>query len=150
MSANAPEVEIIDDQDHQTTVKIVGYFTAGTTSNTKLQANTFRGANTSINPCIISLVNFAYTTSMANGTVALEWVGSSNVRIVSAGHNNDGELKKYIPNSAAAPTGDVSIRIDNAMPNDSFTIIATFAKELQGLSSTHAGAGAWANTQAQY
>jgi hypothetical protein len=151
MAANSPEIAILDDQDHQVVVKIVGYFTAATTSNTILQANTFKGANTSISPCLLSLVNFLYTTSMANGTVSLEWVGSSNVRAVSAGHFNDGEINKYIPNNATTPTGDLSIRIDNASPNDSFTIVATLLKEFQGTYwSGNKGAGAWANTQIGY
>ena len=153
MAVNVPEVVVIDDNDHQTVLKIVGFFNAATSSNTKIQANTFKGANTSITPCLVGVVNILYSTSFSNGSIALEYVSTvnTNTRIAQVGRCNDGELNKYVPNNANTPSGDMNINIANAGANDSFTMYVTCLKEMQGAYwAFNAGAGAWANTQVGY
>lgn len=149
MSANTPEIQILKDNDKEATIKVVGWFLGGlTTSNTPFVANTLFGANTAAGrQCISSITNMLYSTSIANGRVSLEFVGSTNAKAYTFGHFNDGEMQKYIPNNAPAPTGDYSINVENAQGNDSFTMIFTIAKENMGIPGNAAayGANSWAN-----
>jgi uncharacterized membrane protein len=168
---NAPQVQIIDDQDHQTVVKITGCYTAACTANTLVvQSNTLFGANTSL-PCILAVNSWEYSSSLANGFISFEWVsnGNTNTTIMTCGRFNDGTIARYIPNNANTPTGDVNMWTANAQPGDSFSITISFLKQYQGqtltfptvtgnvqtyignvASITNYGAGAWANAQAQY
>ena len=150
MSVNNPEVVVLDDNANQAQIKVIGYFNALTSSNTKIQANSLFGANTAVgqNP-ILSITNALYSTSLqgANGRVSVDFVGSTNVKALQYGRYNDGEMQKYILNNAVAPSGDLSINVEQAGPNDSFTLILTVLKENGGIigNAIHWGAGAWAN-----
>lgn len=168
---NAPQVQIIDDQDHQIVVKITGYYTAACTANTLVvQANTLFGANASL-PCILGVNSWEYSSSLANGFISFEWVsnGNTNTTIMTCGRFNDGAIARYIPNNANTPTGDVNMWTANAQAGDSFSITISFLKEYDGQTlrmplvsgnvNTYLGnanvisaygAGAWANAQAAY
>lgn len=151
MAANTPEIQILKDNDKEATIKVVGWFLGGlTTSNTPIVANTLLGANTAATvKCISSITNMLYSTSMANGRVSLEFVGTSggNTKALTYGHFNDGETNKYIINNAVAPSGDFNINVENAGGNDSFTLIFTINKENQGIpgNAQQWGSGGWAN-----
>ena len=162
MLYNTPQVQIIDDQDHQTVVKITGYYNAACTTNTLVvQSNTLFGANTS-RPCILAVNSWEYSTSLSNGFIALEWVSTvnQNTTIMTAGRFNDGAIARYIPNNANTPTGDVNLVTANAQPGDSFSLTVSFMKVFEGskgannylgaVSNAGYGTGAWANTQAGY
>lgn len=152
MPVNVPEVVTIFEDDKTAVVKVIGWFNALTSVNTKIQSNTFIGANTSagIN-CIMSISNFLYSTSFGggNGKVSVEFVSTVNVntRSLIVGRFNDGEIQKYVTNSANTPTGDLNINTELAGSNDSFTIVLTLTKENMGIPGNAAryGAGAWAN-----
>lgn len=171
MLFNTPQVQIIDDQDHQAVVKITGYYNTATSANTLVvAANTLFGGNTSL-PCILAVNSWEYSSSLANGFIALEWVSTTNqnTTIMTCGRFNDGAIARYIPNNANTPTGDVNLVTANAQPGDSFSLTVSFLKQLQGQTLTtpnvagnvqnylgnvtpvvNYGAGAWANTQAGY
>jgi len=148
MSANNPEFQVINDEDKRATVKVVGYFTSACSAAFPFAANTLFGANASMN-CLSSITNILYSTSLANGRVSLEFVSTinANVKALTFGHFNDGEMQKYIINNANTPTGDYSINVENAIANDSFTLIFSIAKEQGGIpgNAQHYGANAWAN-----
>ena len=164
MLYNTPQTQILDDQDHQTVVKITGYYNAATNANTLVvQANSLFGANASL-PCILGLNSIEYSTSINNGFVALEWVSTANqnTTITSAGRFNDGAFARYIPNNANTPTGDENLVTQGLAPGDSYTLIVSFLKEYQGqnlrnnnylgpvANTVNYGAGAWANAVAAY
>ena len=154
MAANAPEVYIIDDTDKHTVVKVIGYYTQATAQNTLIvQANTLRGACTT-KPCILSIAAVDYSASLANGLVAIEFIGSANVAGYVFGRANDGNFIRYIPNCAGAPTGDINLRQQGFSGNDCFDLVITFVKEYQGTywnaASGMLGSGAWANAQYGY
>ena len=168
MLLNVPQVQIIDDNDHQTVVKITGMYTAACTANTVvIKSNTLYGANTSL-PCLLAVNSWEYSTSLANGFIALEWVSTfnANTTIMTSGRCNDGGVSRFIPNNANTPTGDINLVTANAQPGDSFTLTVSFLKMLSGyqLVSGNAnnylgaivantfgyGSGAWANTQVGY
>jgi hypothetical protein len=168
MLLNVPQVQLIDDNDHQSVVKITGVFSTATSSNTVVvQANTLYGANSS-RPCILAVNSWEYSASFANGAIVLEWVSTANqnTTIMTAGRANDGAIARYIPNNANTPTGDVNLAILGAAPGDTFSLTVSFMKCLQGqqptlpasnsnnylgtIINTNIGSGAWANTQVGY
>jgi hypothetical protein len=164
MLLNAPQVQIIDDNDHQTVVKITGVFSAATSSNTVVvQANTLYGANASL-PCILTVNCWEYSSSLSNGSIVLEWVSTANqnTTILTAGRANDGGFARIIENNANTPTGDVNLAILGAAGGDSFSLTVSFLKKFQGQtqkgsnylgavpSVVNFGANAWANTQVGY
>ncbi len=154
MSANVPEVFVLDDTDHQSVIKITGYYTAAcTTNNTIVTANTLKGANTSL-PCILSITALEYTSSIANGHVDVEFVSTvnANSKAITVGRANDGQWNRYIPNSANTASGDINLNQIGLSSGDSFTLIITCLKEFRGVywDNTGRGSGAWANTQIGY
>ena len=154
MAVNIPEVFIIDDTDKQTVVKVTGFYNTATTQNTKIiTANTLYGANAS-RPCILSLGAMEYSSSIANGFVSLQFIGNgSNSNALIAGRANDGAWNRYIPNSGAfPPTGDINLFQSGLAGGDTFNMVLTFVKELQGTvwTGNNYGSGAWANTQYGY
>jgi hypothetical protein len=170
MLANQPQVQIIDDTDHQTVVKITGYYNSATSSNTLVvQANTLYGANPNV-PCILSVNSWEYSSSLANGFIVLEWVSlvNDNTTIMTTGRFNDGAVVRYARNNANTPTGDINLNTANAQPGDSFTITLSLVKEYQGQVLTvlagntynyegnvtsnniNYGVGAWARAQTGY
>jgi hypothetical protein len=168
MLLNVPQVQLIDDNDHQAVVKITGFFNAATSTNgVVVQANTLYGANASL-PCILAVNAWEYSTSLSNGSIALEWVSTANqnTTIMSAGRFNDGAITRFIPNNANTPTGDVNLVTANAQPGDSYSLTVSFMKCFMGqnstlpasnannylgvITNTNIGVGAWANTQKGY
>ena len=162
MLFNTPQVQIIDDQDHQAVVKITGYYNTGVNANNLVvQANTLFGANNS-RACILSVNSWEYSSSLSNGFITLEWVSTANqnTTIFSVGRFNDGAIARYVPNNANTPTGDINLVTANAQPGDCFSIVLSLMKEFNGnkiannylgvVTTGANGAGAWANTQAGY
>jgi len=176
MIFNAPMIQILNDDDHQTIVLVSAYYNEALNANAVVvQANTCYGGNTSL-PCIMGVNCIEYSTSIANGWVTLEWVSSTNqnTTIMTFGRNSSGTLDRYIKNLANTPTGDLNINVVNMEANDAFTLIVSLLKEYQGqtlisnggsntavnnVNYTYAGttanvsnygAGAWANAQAHY
>jgi hypothetical protein len=161
MIFNQPNIQILDDQDHQTVISVSGVYTSACTGSNGIviQANTFYGANASL-PCIISVNAVEYDTSFANGSATLEYVsnGNNNTTIATMGRNNSGNFSRYIRNQANTPTGDINLLLNNVEPSDTFMIIVSFLKEYQGCAWANAamavgqnyGSGAWANAQAHY
>lgn len=150
MALNTPEFQILKDNDKEATIKVVGYFSSACSAAFPFVANTLLGANTAAGRnCISSITNMLYTTSMANGRVSLEFISTvnANVKALTVGHFNDGELNKYVINNANTPTGDYSVNVESAGPNDSFTLIFTVNKENAGVpgNAQNYGAGSWAN-----
>lgn len=160
MIFNTPTIQIIDDQDHQAVIKITGMYTSACTASNSVvvQANSLFGANSSL-PCMISVNAVEYSTSIANGALALEYVSTvnNNTTITTCGRNSDGQFARYIKNQANTPSGDINLLIDDMEANDAYTIIVSVLKEYQGaVWATPAtmnvgpgyGAGAWANAVA--
>jgi len=154
-TVNVPEVFILDDTDKQTVVKITGFYNTATTQNTQVvTANTLKGASNTL-PCILSIGAMEYSTSIANGFIALEFIGSgsANSNALLAGRANDGAWNRYIPNSGAAPTtGNLNLFQSGLGAGDSFSIIVTLIKEFQGTywTGTNYGAGAWTAAETGY
>ena len=154
MAANTPEVYIIDDTDKHVVVKVIGYYTTATTQNTQLfSANTLRGADNT-KPCILSIAAVDYSASIANGYVAVEFMGAANQKGYVFGRANDGNFIRYVPNAAGAPTGDINLNQVGLAGSDVFDLVITFVKEFQGtywnIAAPTRGSGAWANTQYGY
>ena len=141
MAVNAPEVQVLIDDGAKSVIKIIGYYNAATSSNTLVvQANTLAFGNTS-KTCIVTLTGVTYSTSMANGYVQLQWIGSSsNTGILNFGRNSSGTLSAWIPNNASSPTGDIALQVVNAQPNDSYDLLLLLNKEAQlGYANAYVG-----------
>jgi hypothetical protein len=162
MLLNTPIITVLDDQDHQSVIQISATYAATNAgfNVVVIQANTLYGANTSL-PCIICVNDVQYTSSIANGSLVIEYVSSGNANspICTFGRANDGEIVRYFKNQANTPTGDINLFGQNLEANDSFTIIISVLKEYLGCSwasiatmnvGQNYGAGAWANAQAHY
>ena len=115
-----------------TRVKIHGYFNASATPNTNtvvVTANSLSFANTS-QTCLFSISKVEFASDIANGFIALQWVGaSSNMGIISFGTSQAGMFDYYIPNNATSPTGDLNFATYNIAGNDVYTIMLTLNKE---------------------
>lgn len=130
MAANAPVVQILNDEGQTVVLKVTGYYTAGDSSNTVI-ANTkaLMFANTS-QTCLLSLQRVQYATDVANGTVQLYWEGSSaNTEIFNFGSSAGGSIDAYIVNNAASPTGNVGIRTISVGAGDNYSFVLRFNKE---------------------
>jgi hypothetical protein len=151
---NVPEVQILVDTGDRTVVKIVGYYTAATNSNTQIiQANTLAYANSS-KPCVLSCISIQYAAGFANGYALLQWVGTGaggNSDLAVVGGKTSSVFEAYMPNPLAANTanlnhglgGDLGLTIQGAIPGDGFTLILKLNKE------GDAGGG-YANVYTQY
>ena len=156
MLLNTPMIQIIDDNDHQSLIKISALYAATNAGYniTAVTANTLYGGNTSLT-CILSINSVEYTSSLANGACALEFISSgnnaNNTPITTLGRANDGAINRVIFNTANTPTGDINFFASNLEANDSFTIVISVLKEYMGRYwSDKIGSGAWANTQSHY
>ena len=138
MAANAPEVQILNDEGQTVVLKVTGYYTSSDTSNTVI-ANTkaLMFANTS-QTCLLSLQRIQYATDVANGSVQLYWEGSSNSAIMNFGGGMGGSFDAYIINNAAAPTGNVGIRTISVGAGDTYSFVLRFNKE-QGYANAFIG-----------
>ena len=132
MAANAPEVQILSDEGTTTRVKIHGYFNASANANSNtvvVTANALSFANTS-QTCLFSIAKVEYAVDVANGFIALQWVGANNnTGIMSFGTSQGGMFDYYIPNNATNPTGDLNLAVYNLAGNDVYTIMMTLNKE---------------------
>ena len=154
MAANVPETQITRDDAKITVVKVCGYYTAATNSNTLIvSANSLAYGNTS-KPCVVSVTSVQYAAGFANGYCQLQWAaGGSAVNndIMILGGKTSSQFVNYIPNPLASNTaningglsGDINLAIEGAEPFDSFTLIITLNKE------GDAGGG-YANAYAAY
>jgi hypothetical protein len=153
MSApNLPEVQIITDDTWKTIVKVLGFFSAATSSNTVVvQANTLFGANTSAAAPLplLSVARVLYSQGLANGYIQLQFVGkngANNADIINLGSRTSGDMPMFIPNAlasnAASTTGDINLNIVGAEPNDAFSLFITLNKDN--------GHGGWANAYIGY
>lgn len=132
MAVNVPEVQLTHDSDMSVSQKVTVYFDAATSSNTKiLTANTLRGANAS-RVCVVDIERIRYHTSFASGYLSVEFQGgasgNANSKAVNLGGNDGGELDLFIPNNAAAKSGDINLAIVNAAANDCATLLITYRK----------------------
>ena len=130
MAINNPEVQILSDEGQTTRIKIHGYYNAACTANTVVvTANALSFANTS-QTCLFSIAKVEYAVDVANGFVALQWVGANNnTGIMSFGTSQGGMFDYYIPNNATNPTGDLNLAVYNLAGNDVYTIMMTLNKE---------------------
>lgn len=129
MAVNVPEVHLLSDTGKTTIVKIVGYYNATTTGDTKvITANALSFSNTTYQ-ARVSISKIQYAVDMAAGSLRLEWQGSTNSVIAAFGTASSGVIDAYIPNNAAAATGDINLRVDGAASNDAYTIVMTLNKE---------------------
>jgi hypothetical protein len=153
MAPNVPEVQILFDTGDKTVVKVVGYFTAATNSNTKIvQANTLSYANSSL-PCILSATTVQYAAGFANGYCSIQWAAggaATNNDMLILGGKTSSQFVAYMPNPLASNTanlaggsGDINLFIEGAEPFDSFSLILTLIKE-------GGAGGGYANVYAQY
>lgn len=160
MLLNTPMITIIDDNDHQAVVKISALYTSANAGYnvTAVTANALFGGNASQN-CVLSVNSVEYTSSIANGSLALEFVYSgnnaNNLPICTFGRANDGQINRYINNQITAHAnvaGDINLFASNLEANDSFTLVVSVLKEYQGQYwiSGGVGSGAWSNAQAHY
>jgi hypothetical protein len=136
---NVPEVQILFDTGDKLSVKVVGYYTSATNSNSMIiAANTLNYANSS-RPCVLSLVSAQYSAGFANGYIQLQWIGKGsggNADIIFMGGKSAGQFVGYTPNPLASNTanlngnaGDVGLSIVGAAPQDAFTLYLNFNKE---------------------
>lgn len=155
MAANLPEIQILLDTGDKTVVKVVGFFTAATNSNTKIvQANTLQYANSS-DPrgCFLSAISVQYAAGFANGYCSLQWVGAgsaANNDMLILGGKTSSQFVTYMPNPLASNTanvpggsGDINLAIEGAEPFDSYSLIVTLIKE-------GGAGGGYANVYAAY
>jgi hypothetical protein len=148
---NVPSVQLIYDDAQRAIVKVTGYYTAATATNTAIVvANTLFGANsTSANKPVLSVARVLYAAAFANGYCRLEWsaqaIGNNEV-IYCLGGDTQGDLAQYIndPLDAANTPGgsDVNLVVAFAEPNDSFSMVITLNKDN--------GNGGWANAYSAY
>lgn len=137
MAANAPVVQILNDDGQTVVVKVTGYYTSADTSNTKIvEPVTLLFANTS-QTCKVSLQRIQYASDVANGTVQLYWEGSSsNTEIMNFGGGQGGSFDAYIVNNAASPTGNVGLRTISLGAGDNYSFVLRFNKE-QGYANAY-------------
>ena len=154
--ANLPEVFILDDSEsYRLSSRLPEFYTSPTAQNTLIiQANTLRGNVTTTQPTIPAILSISaaeYSTSFANGYVSVEFVGASaNSNALNFGRCNDGQINRYIPNSAVGPTGDLTLQQVGVNGNDVFTIVLTLVKEYQGVPGNGVGTGGWNRAQTGY
>lgn len=128
MAVNVPEIQLVHDSDMVAAQKVTVYFDAATTSNTRILApSTLKGANAS-RVCVVDIERIRYHTSFASGYLSVDFEGTSNVKAVTLGGNDGGELDLFIPNNAAAKTGNINLSIVNAGANDCATLLITYRK----------------------
>lgn len=157
MAANLPEIQVLIDTGDKTVVKVVGFFTAATNSNTPLViANTLQYANSS-DPrgCILSALSVQYAAGFANGYCTLQWTGNAaaavaNVDMLILGGKTSSQFVAYMPNPLASNvkqlpggSGDINLVIEGAEPFDSYSLIVTLTKE-------GGAGGGYANVYAAY
>ena len=155
--ANLIETQVLfDTTPGPSAIKIIGYYTQATNSNTLIiSANSLLHANTS-KPCVISVEEIQYAAGFANGFCQLQWVGktaSSNIDLAVLGGRTCGSLICYMPNPLIADgntanlngglSGDIGLTVNGGEPFDSFTLIIKVIKE-------GGAGGGYANGYAQY
>ena len=143
MAANSPEVQVIFDTAYQTAVKVNGYYDTPTTTSTAiLNPKTLAFANAQ-QTCLLSLSGVEFAVS-SNGYVQLAWEGASaNTPIYTIGRTQAGTLSGASYNTAASPTGNVTLRQVGLLPLDSYSMVLTFTK-VQGFAngiSAYVGVG---------
>jgi hypothetical protein len=143
MSApNVPDVQLLTDSDARVVIKVSAFYTsAQTAGNTVIiQANTLKGANTSIVPCYLDVESIEFDVGTANGFLSVEYVGSAaNQKIISFGRvGGAGVFEQWIPNNATNPTGDINLFNSALDANDTYSMVITMRKRNDGTQ-------AWAN-----
>jgi hypothetical protein len=142
MSApNIPDVQVLTDSDARVVIKLSAFYTSAQTAGNTLviQANTLKGANTSIVPCYLDVEKIEFDSGTANGYLSLEYVGTANQKIMSFGRlSGSGVYEQWIPNNANTPTGDINLFTSALDANDTWSIVVTFRKRNDGTQ-------AWAN-----
>ena len=131
MAANQPTTQILMDDGAKTVVKVTGYYnTAASNANTQIiNAKTLAFANSSQN-CILTLIGVQYSVDLSTGFVQLAWEGvSSNTEILTFGTSTTGTFSGWFPNNATNPTGNVTISVYGAQPNDCYNFILILNKE---------------------
>jgi len=159
MAANV-FIQVLRDNEQETSWKVVGSFASANTGNTVLQSNTLFGANAS-KICLVGITDIQYIVGVGTGSVTLQWVSyvNSNVTIMNFGASSvasppyGGEFNaataSYLTNNANTPSGDINIQYNNMAANDFFNFVISVQKEYVANSAGY-GAGAWANVYSKY
>lgn len=134
MAANAPEVQILNDTAFQTAIKVTGYYTgASTTSVAILNPKTLAFANTQ-QTCLLRVSGVQYSVG-TSGYVQLAWEGaSSNTVIYTFPKTTAGEISGIAENTAASPTGNLTLTTAAVAANEGYTFIISLDK-VQGFAN---------------
>ena len=131
----AVETQTVYDNGQTALVKVVGYFTGATTSNTLIvTANTLSYANVS-QTCLLDIDKIDFTSKLNSGFAQLVFVGSSANTAAVAISNGTGTLPG-MQNNATSPLGDLGLFVYKAADGDSFTMYVTLRKR-SGFSSAY-------------
>jgi hypothetical protein len=154
--ANTVTSTVVYDDANRCKVLVTGWFLGGANVSNVIvvKANTLFGANNS-QPCILDVLEVEGMTSfnVAPGVTSLNFQfvsnGNSNVDfLIVGGAGGHVHMNGLIPNFANTPSGDINLWIDSLGSGDSFSLMLTFAKNNQGVTSNgtpNYGSGAWSN-----
>lgn len=131
MVLNAVTSTVLWDKDFDVTLLVTGAFSSANSSNTIiLKANTVQGANSSM-VCLLDVAGIQYSTSIANGWVALEFSNTAsnvNTTIGVWGRNASGVQEGYIRANTAQQVGDLNLNLSGLSGGDSFTLVISLRK----------------------
>jgi hypothetical protein len=128
--ANSPEVQVLYDNGRETMIKVIGYYTTGTSDFTTI-ANTkaLAFANTS-KTCIVSISKIQYAVDCGTGAISLYWQGqSSNTNVAYFGTSSCGTFDAFITNNASNPTGNIGLQTLGLVDRDSYSLFITLNKQ---------------------
>lgn len=131
----AVETQTVYDNGQTALVKVVGYFTGATTSNTLVvQANTLSYANTS-QTCLVDIDKIDFVSKMNSGFAQLVFVGATTNTAAVVISSGAGTLPG-MQNNATTPNGNLGVFVYKAADGDSFTMYVTLRKR-SGYSSAY-------------
>ena len=128
--ANSPEVQVLYDNGRETMIKVIGYYTTGTSDFTTI-ANTkaLAFANTS-KTCIVSISKIQYAVDCSTGAISLYWQGSSaNTNAAYFGTSSCGNIDAPLINNASSPTGNIGLQTLGLVGGDSYSLFITLNKQ---------------------
>jgi len=138
---NVVNTRVLFDSAEKSVIQFIGYYTTATTANTKaLTSNTLSYANTSAPNNLVTVEKIQFA-SKCNGFVSLEWMGAAgiNTAFFTSGSSAGVIEGPYAPDISGA-VGDINVRTHGLNANDSFNVIVTCKKDING---GFANATAW-------